>query len=343
MVVEVPLTMMPRPLSDAAVNRQFQAPPSVGEERLQAVWRRVAQTAGMIHDGQSLLAEQGGVRITVGRQHRGSDGIFVVANLSCGPLHLDLRVQRATGLRIFGKGLSLEQGRWDRKYRVTGRDAEQVQALLCGSEDDERSLVHLLWPASSVEMDDEELNILWRDAGQSEASLRRIAEHAQEAAWQLDRARQRIPAPGVMREAAGAWSALAQKLHGPLETARMAIFGSLQGIPCEVITTWAPGGEPLHTKLILRPPLGISSSYRLALAVEGGELQEQEGTIAELPGEARELLPGVVEGAHSLQLTDQHISVYLDAPLMEPAPVHERLALMTRMLAAVQPNAGPYR
>ena len=297
----------------------------------------------MVFDGQALVAKQGGVEIVVGREHRGSDGIFVVAALSCAPLHLDLRVQRATGLRRFGGGLSLDQGRWDRKYHVTGRDREQVHALLCGEQYGESSLVQLVWPAFGVEMDDEELRVYWRDPGLSESSLRRMAEHAKQVARQLERVRQRIPAPTVMSEATDRWGELAQKLNGPLETARMGICGHFQGIPCEVTTQWAPGGAPLHTRLILRPPLGISSSYRLDLVVEGAELREQEGTIAQLPGEARELLPGVVSSAHSLQLTDESLAVFLDAPLMDPMPVYERLALMAQLLAAVQPNAGPYR
>ena len=342
MVVEVPLTMAPRAHSDSAINRQYRAPPSVGEDRLQMVWRRVAETTGMDFDGQALLREQGGVKLSVRRQHQGSDGLFVVAALSYPAMHLDLRVQPATGLRRFG-GLSLEVPLWDRKFHLSGRHLQQLRALLCGAPVGARPLVEQVLEATSVEMNDEELRVLWRDAGQGETALRRVAVHALAVAKQLDWARQRIPAPAVMSEVEGPWRALAEKLHGPLETARMAIKGNFQGIPCEVNTAWDAGGEPLHTRLVLRPPLGISSSNRLDLQVDGSELREQAGSVAELPGEARELLPTLVDGAHSLLLSDEAISVFLDAPLLEPLLAHERLLLMAQLVAAVQPNQGPYR
>jgi len=343
MVVEVPLTMAPRPYSDSAINRQFHAPPSVGEERLLMVWRKVAKASDLVFDGQVIRAERGGVEVSVGREHRGSDGIFVVASLTCPPLNLDLGVERAGALRLLSGGLSMDRADWDRKYLVKGRDREQVRAVLCGQKEKETSLVQWLMQASGVEMDDEELKVLWRDAGQSEAALQRIVDHALVVARQLDHVRRRIPAPAAMEEATDAWTALADRLQGPLETARMAIAGNFQGIPCEVITVWDPGGDPLHTSLALRPPLGISTSCRLDLEADGDDLTEHEGAVAELPGEARELLPAVVAGAHSLNLTDEALTVFLDAPLMDPGPVYERLALMARLVAAVQPNAGPYR
>ena len=354
LVAEVPLQMQPRPHIKGVLDRQFHAPPSVGEERMLSVWRRVAEGSGYTFDGQALARTVGQVNVTVAREHHGGDGIFVVAVLDFDSLHLRLQVQQARGLKLLGGGLSLGQGDWDRKYHVTGRERAQLHALLCGLPDvpqttmaqdgqDPSSLVQLLWRATTVELSDDRFAVLWRDAGQSEASLRRITEHAVAVARQLQRARVKIPAPAAMARATGAWAELAGKLHGPLEHARMAIRGKFQGIPCEVITRWTPGGEPLHTELSLRPSLGISSSFQLELQVEQGEFAGDTAAIAELPGPARELLAGVTEGAHALRLTADAVTLLLDAPLMNPGPVYERLALLARLLAAVQPNAGPYR
>jgi hypothetical protein len=125
----------------------------------------------------------------------------------------------------------------------------------------------------------------------------------------------------------------------------MAVKGDFQGLPCEVITVWEGGPLPDYTVLALRPPLGISSSHHLDVVLkEEGELREVEGTVAQLPGEAREILPELLTGtAHRLELSDKSLRLHLDAPLMDPTGVYQQLGFMAQFLAAVQPNAGPYR
>ncbi len=343
LLVEVPLTMAPRPHSDGALKRQFHAPPSVGEERTLLVWRKVAKATGMDFDGESMNARRGEVSVTLWREHRGGEGVFVAAMMTCPDMHLDLRVERAKGLRRLGGGLSIGDGAWDHQYYVTGRERDQVRALLGGTESDEMSLVSWTKSATEIEMDDRELVFYWRDAGQSAASLERMAKHALQAAEQLERVRQRIPAPAVMSEAVAPWRDLAARLQAPLETSRMAVIGDFQGIPCRVVTAW-DFDEPTHTLLELSPPLGVSTSHRLCLELEeGAEPREREGSVAELPGEARELLPRVVAGAYRLELSEEALQVFLEAPLMDPGPVYHQLGFMAQFLAAVQPNARPYR
>lgn len=352
LVVEVPLSMAPRPNSDSALNRQFHAPPSVGEERTMLVWRKVAEATDLDFDGECLEGKRGEVGVTIWREHRGGEGVFVAAMMTCPPLHLDLRVERAKGLRRLGGGLSMGEGAWDREHHVTGRDVDQVRAVLCGVEPDEMSLVSWTRSATEIEMDDRELVFYWRDAGQSLASLERMTGHALQAAEQLNRSRRRIPAPAAMRDALAPWCELADKLQGKLETARMAVHGEFQGIPCSVVTEWDYPDEPRCTLVELSPPLGVRSSHRLrleqemkgGLLVAGSELREGEGSVADLPGEARELVPEVIkDGVFLLELSEKSLRVCLDAPLMDPGPVYQRLGLMAQFLAAVRPNAGPYR
>ena len=347
-VFDVPLTLLPPPggagtskMVKLKAGRPQRAVPTVVTEGGQMVWQNAAGRSGFFFDGQALHGSAGGAAITVSSELRRNDA-HLVCKLDFAPLHLDLEARPARGLEQLGGGLSIGIAPWDERFRVTGRDAIQVTSLLRGTEELRSRLYELLLKPSRVEMDDDQLRLHWRGAGQDEASLLEALEHAREVARELERARLNIPAPGSMEQMVPAWRALAQQLHGSLETSQMAVRGLLHGHPFEVRTEWS-SGKPLRTVVLLRSPEGPEPIHQLSLEIRGGGDAAGRADIDGLPAAARPVALGLVSGTRALKLTPGTVRVDLSAPLADPAPARDRLGQMMRLLAVLTSREGPYR
>lgn len=348
-VFDVPLTLLPPLRAGNAgahetvkleAGRPSRAVPTVVTEGGQMVWQRVAGRAGFFFDGQTLHGRTGGAAITITSELRRHHA-HLTCKLDFAPLNLDLRARPARGLEQLGGGLSIGIAPWDERFRVTGREALQITALLRGTEEHGSCLYELLLRPHGVEMDDDQIRLQWRGSGLDEGPLMEALEFANEVALELERARQHVPAPGAMAEMVPAWRALAEQLGGWLEPTHMAVRGTLHGHPLEVRTEWS-SGEPLRTVVQLRAPAGPEPMHQLSLTVAAGQ-HEGRADLDALPEAARAPARDLLCGTRLLKLTPGAVRVDLDAPLADPAPARDRLGQMMRLLAALTSREGPYR
>jgi hypothetical protein len=329
-VLSAPITILPPGSVIAPV--RF-APPTVGADRVRAIWTRVAAARGLVFEREGLRGRGGEVEMEVRRDHRGRHGIFLVAALTYPDLALSLDGGLAGSFRrVVGGGARTGNARWDRDHYVTGRDPAQVEAWLA-------ALLPSLFAVRLADLSDTQLLLEHRDAGQSEKALGAFVDAALAVARLLPVARSRVPPPAPMTEGLASWTALATELGSSLSTTDMSVRGHLEGIRVLVATRWSSDGTPLRTSVAVRPGFEIEETHRVAFA--GDRLVS--GDPARLPGDARAILPRLREGAHGLEIGADVIDLSLPAPLLDPAPCRAKLASLATLAASLRSNVGPYR
>jgi hypothetical protein len=330
--MRIPVTVVSRGSRTASKAQRF-APPTVGSERVRRIWSAVAGELGMRFDGQALSARLPEATVKVHRDHRGDHGIFLVAELRYPRLHLCLDGGLATGFRrLVGGGVALGDAEWDRRHYVTGRDPGQIRAL--GT-----ALLSQLAGHQVADWDDEHLVIERRDAGQAPGPLRQLTAAALALARELGQARAAIPPPQAMASAVPSWLRLAQRLGGPLETARMAVHGRFDGIKAEVATEWNPDGTPVRTIVQLKPDFPIEDKCCL----HWSDGQYSSGDPQQLPGQARALLAKAQEDALALRIEQQQLELSVPAPELDANQLVERLHQLEQLTTALRSKVGPYR
>jgi hypothetical protein len=333
-----PLTVAPK--GSERIKRR-QAPPDIGARRVLAIWQQVADTLSMRLEDDELVAElpaPEAVEVRVARQHRGADGVFLVAQLRYRSLELHIDGGKTSGFRrIFQRDVPFGDTPWHRKHYLTGRDEQQIAAF-----GHAWLAARSGWPITGIllsDVSDDELWLELRDGGQSRANLERFARAALGLATQLRSARAAIPAPTSMQDAVPAWHQLAKVLGGELELARMAAAGRFQGTPAWVVTRWSPDGEAIDTRM----------------ALEGGELEVdaalewslrdgyQKGGPAQLPGRARAALGEAQKRAHELRIDQRTLMASLPAPQHDTRSIRSLLGDLAALAQALRPQTGPYR
>jgi hypothetical protein len=329
--MRVPLTVVPKGSRLPAPDRNAVA--SVGSARVQRIWKQVAQTLGADFDGWALRAKRARAQVIVRRDHRGGDGIFLVAEIRFASLQLCLDGGLASGFhRLMNAGLKIGHDDWDRRHYLTGREAAQIQCFM-------EALSPKLVDHTVSDMDDEHLVLEMRDAGQTAGPLATIAEAALQIAECLPSARLAIPPPAAMKTAVPSWRKLAAKLGGPLETARMAVSGRFDSAKVEVWTDWSADARAERTAL--RMHLGFPVDDRHS--VEWSEGTWTQGDPQLFPGRTRSLLPKVLDGALGLSIRRKSIEVSLPAPLLSTKPILNSLHRLAQLAALLRGKTGPYR
>ncbi len=345
LVAVVPITVLP---PGSRTTRAVAAPPAVGSERVQGLWRAVAEEQGLTFDGERLVGTVDGAELSLRSEHRGAKGLFLVGELRWPTLGLGLDGGRRSGFRRLGIGeevsLAGRDPTWSRGCYLTGREAAQVRAfgeVLLGQE----VLVPRPLPLSAltglVDLHDEGLRAERRDPGQSHAALAAFAGDLRALAAALPIARAAIPAPALMAGAVDAWSALATELGGRLEQARMAVQGAALGVlRGEVVTEWGADGQPQRTRLTVTTATEIPAEHQLEWYAGGSEPIPRTGG---LPTEAAVLLQEVAEGARSMVVRADVVEAALEAPLLHPAPAVPLLRKLALLAPLLGPRGGPYR
>jgi hypothetical protein len=332
LVLKLPISVLPSGSSSA----RSVAAPVVGSARVQGIWRRVATEHGLRLVGEQLVGELEGASVSIAREHRGADGIFLVGRLSWSSLGLGLDGGRRTGFRRLysGREAALDPA-WAKEHYLTGREEAQVRAL---GEGLARPLTAL---QGLVDLDDEGLRAELRDSGQSRPVLDGLARQLLDLARSLGAARAAIPPPARMQEAAPAWSALAELLGGRLETGPMAVVAArIDGQAAEVVTDWTSDGTPRRTRLSVTPALPIDAEHQIDWLAGGGELLPPTGS---LPTEAAVLVQELAEQARSITLREARLEIALEAPLLDPVPVAALLRRLATLGGLLGPRGGPYR
>jgi hypothetical protein len=337
MHLRVPVSVFTPAGDSSSSHRVHQAPPSVGSERIERIWREVAEELSLDFDGRALSGRRGGGRFEVWREHRGGQGVFMVGRVDFSSLQLHLKVDPHGNalLRHLRRGLPFVNEQWDRSHLVTGRDAAQVAAI--GA-----ALGEVLTRFDATHLEDDHALIESQGAGQTHQELLAFCRSVMLLLPLIENVRGELPPPTSMAEGIEAWRNLAAQLHAPLETARMAVTGELDGMAAEVITEWAPEGQPLQTRLAISPMVPVSSQYQVRLT------QDSEGKIDPsawvLPtGAVRDLAQEILSDARAFELSEQQIRLILSAPILDPTPLISRLRSLARLTVLLRPGAGPFR
>ena len=334
--LQVPITLIP-PSKEAKKSPKPQhAPPTVGSERVERIWREVAEALGLVYDSDGMRGATGDVELRVWREHRGREGVFLVGGLSYHSLHLDLAIEPARGLRrAFRSGFEFIDPPWDRRHHVEGREGEQISAF--------GALLREVLPQfETVQMDDSSAQVENRGSGQSGDELTAFCEHVKKLAAVIEPARAAIPPPPSMSEGIEAWKELAERLRTSLETARMAVQGELDGMPVAVITEWSPEGRPVRTQLIVSPVVPVASEYHVVLT------PQEDGVVSldnwSLPrGAVQEAARKLLTDALGFELSAERLRLSLPAPVSDPRPLIPRLIELARLAVLLRPGAGPFR
>lgn len=318
------------------------APPTVGSDRLRAVWEDIGRGLGLTYEAQTLWGAFGETSLVIRRDHAGRNGIFLLAEVRYPELHLSLEVQPATSVqKMVRAGARIGDPAWDRDHCVLARDAAQVSELL-------RQLIPAMQNASLRRLDDRMMTVAVRDAGQSRARMQRFCAAAVALARAMEEARRNVPPPPAMRGALEEWRELARRLDAELETSRMRIEGQSSLLPAEVRLAFDAGGQPLSTWLSVRTPSALDEEHRFRFT-RGDPDSSLE---ARFRGEALELMRVITKSASEVEIVPERVSVGLDmvlgvyreqSPMFTAAAAEQRLSRMVRLIAILRGQAGPYR
>ena len=334
LTIAIPLTVVPAGSKRVATERR--APPTVGSERITRMWQAVADELGMQLEGDVLRARDGDADVAIRRDHRGAEGIFLVARVRHPSAGIGLDGGLASGFRrVVGGGVSLGDAQWDRDHYVAGRDPEQIRAY--GA-----VLFPQLRAHRVADWSDDGVVIELRDAGTTRKPLAAFAASALSIARAIPEALEAIPPPACFKRVPGAWASwreLAGVLDGRLDLGPMAVHGHVDGAPCAVITEWGTREAPAVTRFEVRTSQPIEEKHFYS---RSGDVVRGDPT--RLPRDARALLDALAEGAEGLCIEEGRIVSWLPAPLDSPdraAP--PRLRQMARVATLLRPQTGPFR
>lgn len=336
LVASVPVTVLPSELTGGRVPRRHAAP-SVGSERMRALWSSVAERIGWQLDGDELVHASSGASLRLWREHRGRRGLYLVAEMRFQSLGLGLDGGAKRGFRRFLTAAPVVGGAtFDEHHYLVGREPGQVQAF-AGS----LGLWQVeLGAARFADIDDEHLVVELKNAGLSRGPLEALAGVISTLARALPAARAAIPPPASMRDQVDDWAELARELDGALERARMIASGRFGVHPARVATEWGADGTPLQTQIELRPANGLPGAQGeawLEQPLERGRLPR------ELPSGVRRLLGTLGDDVLAASISAEGVTLSRPAPLPEPLSALDGLALLSRLVEELASGHGPYR
>ena len=319
--------------------------PRVADARVAALLSQFAQTAGWTqasgehpdHDGDqpAIVREDGDSELRIAYSYRGEAGTFLVGRVSYPSLGLGLSVTPSSTLRhVFFEDIEVEMGSWDRTHHVRARAAEQTVPFL-------RAAIGpaLEAPALGAFAHWEDDGIVYeRPVSSLESSeLVQLAHAIGEVARVVATAREAItPPPGLVVDLP-AWHALARWLRGSLAVGDLSIDGDLDRMPVALGVQW--DADRRHLRVAVGHPDSASAAIRevtLALALPAKQaLEVASETLVERllrwPADVVDL--HVVDGVASASLLET----------VDAGRVRELVHELRGLLAALDPEAGPYR
>lgn len=335
---QVPVEVLPS--GSEAKRRQRQAPLVIGSERIRTIWAEVAGQLDFTYDeehgtlGCIERDPRGDTEVTIRREHRGAEGIFLAGTLTYPSLRLGLDGGLASSLRrVVGGGVTIGDERWDRDHYLTCREHAQLASLL------EPITPHLV-PLRLYDIDDRGLTVQHRDAGQSPKQLAWFARVTRHLARALTGARAQVIPPAAMTDLQPAWEDLARRLDAPLQTTCMAVEGRIDATEVSIVTEWAQDETPTHTRVEVRFRDPIADRHRLAWAPGEGL---RRGDLEQLSPSAQARWATLLDGALAVDVEREHLVVVLPAPAPEPGALYRRAEAGLALYGALIAGQGPYR
>ncbi|WP_437282537.1 hypothetical protein WME90_18755 [Sorangium sp. So ce375] len=303
--------------------------PRVGADRWRTAWARAGQRVGLSLDrGLRLRGERAGCTVKVASAAKGLRAGLGATVRFAEPwgLRLDLRLRRVLELG----GLETGEDGFDRRFRVLGREAAQVLAVLGPA------LRCALRAFDRAEADDREAWVWSAAEASDEQALDAFLAQVDALAQALAEAGAALPPPAAMAAWLPAWRRFAEESDGRLRVGSMRLSGTLEGGRFELDTLFK-GAVPARTRVSLRldPPIEGASRPRNAA--------EQALAAATLEQAAR--LGGVTDAEPAVAVAPGAIAVAIGAPLADPSAAREVLRPMLALARQMrgERRGGPYR
>ncbi|WP_437603442.1 hypothetical protein WMF28_17765 [Sorangium sp. So ce590] len=311
--------------------------PPVGADRWRAVWASVGQRVGLSLGGRGLRLRgvRAGCAVEVAPAEKESSAGLSATVRFAEPwgLHLGVRPRGVLDLGGMATGEGgFEEGGFDRRFRVRGREEAQVLAALTPALRGALSAFHL------ADVDDAEARV-WSAAGASDGpGLEAFLAQVDALARAIAKAGAALPPPAAMAAWLPAWRRFAEENAGALGVGSMRLAWTFEGGRFELETLFK-GAAPTGTRLVLRldPPIaGAGGTMKAAEQRIAATILEQAARLGRVADAGAEAGVAVAPG---------EISVVMAAPLADPAAAQEvqrpMLALAREMRG--ERRGGPYR
>jgi hypothetical protein len=307
--VWVPIQIRPRGSEQLAL---APAPLAVGAERIELVWREVADKTGFNFVDGVLRRQAGHTEVEIRREHRGKRGVRVVADVEVPDLGMDLGWDAS----------------WGSAGSLTARDEGQISAL-------REHLGDAFDDLEPVSVDDRLLRFELDDSGQRVEPLVPFVSGVFQIARGMEDARVEIPPPAALADDLARWQRAAAGVGGQLRTCAMRITGSREEMPFWIRPSFKPSGDVDRLVVSVRPVAALDARHHLRW--RAGEPAFDAGEVA------REELLELAERCASLEIQASEIQVELDpahTSIEDAVSVLERTLALARRLTG---RVGPYR
>ena len=332
--LEVPIPIELRAADpNATARRLVPALPSIGSARVAKLWARVGAEHGFSLQDGALSWRQRGLAVDVGREHRGREGVVLVARVTWPELGLGLRGGPRSALgRLLGS-LSLEgesvPGSFFVDHALESRFAAQG-----------RSALRMLIPGSLgavkvAELTDAGARLELDGASEDPGSLSRFLAYARALAENAEDLPERVPPPDPLVQAMPAWEAWAATLaEAQLDRVMLGLEGVFEGVRVRVGHVMV-AGEDLFASVAVLADAPLDPCF---VARDSVDLV----AISKLDAEARTLATAVLE-AGDLEVREDHVELRITATVGDPARLEGLLRKLARLAARLRRGAGPYR
>lgn len=327
----IPIEVLPD-----AVEPSLRAAPPLGDQRMRALWERVAAQYGFALEDEALVRRVEGRVVLVRRQLTGRRPLLV-AEVRHPPLGLSLRCAKRLAPRWLGAGgPATGVDLIDDELAFEARGERQAAAYLAhfGGQ---------AWPALSGamvlnEIADDHVSVALADSGTTEAPIAAAARAALALdAWAAVPSRVPLPPPLDAEEAR--WTEMVARLGGTLERGSGTVTATFEDAEIGIRPAFDERGEARKVRVSRREatPLDVASPLVSREAAAFAVWRDEARRAAErLLDQKGELAVSADEVAFTATLSDW--------PEGELAARTERLASdLSRLAAALRPARGPFR
>ena len=342
----VPLDIVDR--SAAAVTPRLESAPRLGDERIAKLFAQFAGKVGWRGgepepDDFAIEKDIGEAHVRIAYAYRGEAGTVLVASVHMPSLGLGLSVAPASSLRhVFFRDVEVDIAVWDRAHHVKARYPAQAIPFL-------KAVVPVLMQSAQlgpmVRWGDTEV-VFERQVASVEESELAVAAAQLELicvtfANRLDAI---APPPSVVADLA-AWGSLAEWLHGTLALGDLGITGKLEGALVDLGLGWL-GDKPASINVAIGDPAESTEDIKKVVM----RLPRPASDILGVNAAERlvELITRWSSDVVNLEVENGVVSAALllpagDPPVADAARVRELVGNLRAVLAALLPDATPYR
>lgn len=346
--VAAPLQLVDATASDGT--SRLAIPPALTDDRVAGAFTTFAQGAGWhaVDDahaaGITIGRREGDAEIQLTYAHRGEAGTFLFARVAYPSLGLGLDVTPASVLRhVFFKDVEVGIPAWDRAHAVQARDEAQalpvLRAVVPALRDQGALGAVVRWTDHVLEFERLVVAVDVPDLAYAGELLARLA-------GVIATASDLAPPPAGCTVDVPAWRELARGLEGHLALADLSIAGTRGRAPVHLGLEFDDHARPRRVSVTVGDPEQageVARAVTLVLAHPAADVigSTAPGAVADVvarwPADLVELHLGNGVATASLPLA-------AGAPcIVDAARVRELVESLHAVLAALAPEAGPYR